>query len=360
MKKTVLVIAAVILSGVLGRAQMNWYNPLESGPVVHGQGWEELRGTYVRLPDRAQEKVREPLWKLSRNSAGINLVFRSDASTIAVRYQVAGGYNMHHMPSTGVSGVDLYAIDSKGKTRWVAPDFMPVFADTIRYTYSKITYRDEEVNSYEYHLYLPLYNTVKWMEIGVPQGATLEFAPQGPEKPILVYGTSIAQGACASRPGMAWTCMIERGSGIPVVNLGFSGNGRLEPELFDLISEIDASLYIIDCMPNMNRQDDIRTLLANGVIKIRNASGSPILLVEHSGNSGWEASESKEKFRTLNEKLRAAYEDLVAAGYKKIYYLSWEEIGLGMDGMVEGVHPNDLGMQRYADAYLAKIAEILK
>ena len=56
------------------------------------------------------------------------------------------------------------------------------------------------------------------------------------DKPVLVYGTSIAQGGVASRPGLAWTALLERKLDRPVINLAFSGNGRLEPEVLDLIA----------------------------------------------------------------------------------------------------------------------------
>lgn len=48
------------------------------------------------------------------------------------------------------------------------------------------------------------------------------------DHPIVLYGTSIAQGACASRPGMAWGNIVSRSLEIPLINLGFSGNGKLE------------------------------------------------------------------------------------------------------------------------------------
>ena len=97
-------------------AQTTWKNPLnETFAVVRGQGWQnELAGTYYRLPQRAENVVRTPIWKLSRQSAGLSIVFRSNAPEIKVRYTVGGGLNMPHMPSTGVSGVDMYATDING------------------------------------------------------------------------------------------------------------------------------------------------------------------------------------------------------------------------------------------------------
>lgn len=331
-------------------------------PTVRGQAWQpELNGTYVRLPPRAEAKVREPLWNLSRQSAGLSVAFRSNAPEIKVRYVVTGGFAMPHMPSTGVSGVDLYATDANGRSRWCAGKY--AFGDTVTYTYGGLTYATGRATGYEYQLFLPLYNTVSWLEIGVPDSASFRFLPVSCEKPLVIYGTSIAQGACASRPGMAWGNILNRTLEHPVINLGFSGNGRLESELFDLLTEIDAKLYIIDCMPNLPGKERAaviydRTLA--GVKKLRANTQAPVLLVEHSGYTNEFTSEStEESYRVANKELRRAYEALREEGVPGVYYLTKEEIGLSMDAMVEGVHPSDLGMQQYADSYIKKIREIL-
>ena len=246
-------------------APLKWFDPLEAGPVVHGVGWDELRSGYVRLPEKAHGVVRNEVWGLSRNAAGLSLVFESDASEILVIYGVEGTPGMFHMPGTGKSGVDLYATDRDGKVRWVAPDFPPSFRDTIRYIYSNITYHPEGATQYEYHLYLPLYNTITWLKIGIPQEAQIRFLPESAEKPLVVYGTSIGQGACASRAGNCWTGIVERETRIPLINLAFSGNGRLEPEVLELLAEIDARAYILDCTPNLTHAKDIEPRLLEAV-----------------------------------------------------------------------------------------------
>lgn len=344
-------------------SQIVWKNPTaENFPTVHGQAWSnELKGFYHRLPQRAESKVRKPLWDLSTNSAGLSVVFRTNATNIQVRYQINGDFSMPHMPATGKSGVDLYATDGNGCQRWCAARY--AFGDTIRYNYSNISYVTNPEYGYEYQLFLPPYSELKWLEIGVPEGSDFSFEPVSKEKPIVIYGTSIAQGACASRPGMVWGNIINRKMQHPVINLGFSGNGRLESELFDLLTEIDAKLFIIDNMPNMtnDRTSLIYERATAGIRKLREKSDAPILLVEHNGYGNELSSlEAESSYRKTNIELRKAYKDLQAEGIKNLYYLTKEEIGFHQDAMVEGVHPSDLGMQIYADAYISKIKEILK
>ena len=196
------------------------------------------------------------MWNLSHNSAGLIIRFRSNSAKITVRYTVGGAMNMPHMPSTGVSGVDLYAKNSDGTWLWSAGRFS--FGDTVVYQYTGIDPKDIYHNhGREYRLYLPLYNSVRWMEIGVPDTSSLSFLPLRAEKPVVVYGTSIAQGGCASRPGMAWTAILGRSLDRPLINLGFSGNGRLEKELTGLLTEVDASLYILDCLPEPDQPEGL-------------------------------------------------------------------------------------------------------
>ena len=166
-------------------AQWKWHNPMEAGfPVIQNQGFtKEIGNSYTRLPERAKGVVSEPVWNLSRHSAGLAIHFYSNAPQIKVRYTVTGSLNMPHMPSTGVSGVDLYSINSDGEWHFCFGNYS--FKDTITYTYNNIGKDRYHKQGFEYRLYLPLYNGVKWLEIGIPEDAKLEFIPVSLEKPII-------------------------------------------------------------------------------------------------------------------------------------------------------------------------------
>lgn len=344
-------------------AQWKSYNPMDAGfPVIQNQGFiSEIGKTYARLPDRAKEVVRQPLWDLSRNSAGLAVYFYSNAPQITVRYKVAGGYSMPHMPATGVSGVDMYGIDSNGLWNLCSGAFS--FGDTIQYTYKGLGKDKAHDLGFEYRLYLPLYNSVTWMEINVPENSEFSFLPASAEKPIVVYGTSIAQGACASRPAMAWTNIVQRSVGFPLVNLGFSGNGKLEKEVLNFINEIEARLYIIDCLPNLpgKNEEEITNLIIAAVKQIREKHTTPILLVEHAGYSNAPTEQAQyDSYTLLNKASRKAYEKLLAEKIENVYYLSHDELNLLPDSWVDSVHPSDLGMHQQAAAVEKKVREILR
>lgn len=348
----ILIALCFVVSGL--RAQWKWSDPLQAGfRVVQNQGWNEDGGNYRRLPLRAKQTVRREVWNLACESAGLSLCFRTDVSEIRVRYLVTGGRSMPHMPATGVSGVDLYKVGADGKEQICYGSYS--FGDTIQFSYKVDKNRCE---GDRFILYLPLYNGVKWLAVGVPEKAWFAFEPASEEKAVVVYGTSIAQGACASRPGMAWSNILNRMLDVPVVNLGFSGNGRLEKEVLDFVCEQDARVFILDCMANLGdrSEEEVCQLAESAVRQIREKCVAPILLVEHAGYSNGETNEKQFRtFTTPNAGLKRAYRSLKQAGVKKVYYLSREELDYDPDAWVDYVHPSDLGMMRQAKAVGKKI-----
>jgi hypothetical protein len=254
---------------------------------------------------------------------------------------------MPHMPATGVSGLDLYAKDDRGTWRWVAngrptgQTSTAVLADGLR------------PGRREYLLYLPLYNGVTSVQVGVPAANSIEAAPAYPAeraKPIVFYGTSITHGACASRPGMVHTAILGRWYHRPVINLGFSGNGRMEPEVTALLTELDAAVYVIDCCPNLTG-DQTAQRTKPLVEQLRAARPEvPIVLVEDRRyTDAWIRPGKAERNDGNHMALKAAYEALIAAGVRDLHYIPGDALlGDDNDGAVDSSHPNDLGFYRQA------------
>ncbi|MBP6785034.1 MAG: SGNH/GDSL hydrolase family protein [Verrucomicrobiales bacterium] len=356
-------IAFVILTllAVNGRAEEKkvedthvWYDVDSWG--VEGQGWVpgDLKSRYDRLPAKAEKIVRPPVWELSRDSAGLAFRFNTDATELKIRYSV-GDKNlaMPHMPATGVSGVDLYALD--GETwKWVDVT-RPTTPDTL-YTISEI-----DPGKRTYMAYLPLYNSTVKIEIGVPKGTQFEPIAPRQEKPIVFYGTSITHGACASRPGLCHPAILGRRLDRPVINLGFSGNGKMEPEVVALLAEIDAAVYVIDCLPNMNSQEV--TERAEKIIRqIREVRpDTPIVLVEdRSFTNSWIRKSKRDHHADSRAALIRAFDLLVSSGVKNLHYIEGEALlGDDTEGATDGSHPNDLGFMRQADAFEPELRKAL-
>ncbi|MBD0777559.1 SGNH/GDSL hydrolase family protein [Maribacter sp. ANRC-HE7] len=359
-----LFIFAINISFSQEETKIKWWNPADSEfPVIAGQAWpSEVKSVYHRFPERAEASVREAVWNLSKQSAGLSIRFWSNADSILVNYQLKEAIAMLHMPATGVSGLDLYSKTKDGE--WLRCWGSYSIEAESNYSF-RIDGSSESYKKYgrEYQLFLPLYNEVERLGIGVVEESFFKVLPTRNEKPIVAYGTSICQGACASRPGMAWTNILERKLERPVINLGFSGNGRLEPELIDLMTEIDAKLYILDCLPNLDpAKDDTYKLTMDAVKKLREKRpGIPIVLSAHIGYAD-ELTNKKnnDEVIALNNELEKAFNALKSEGIDNLYLLKKHDLALNFDMYVDRIHPNDYGMIQYATVYEDLIRGILE
>ncbi len=326
---------------------------------IEGRAFADRKAPYDRLPARAEGVVRKEVWELSRHSAGMFVRFRTAGAELHVRYRLANArLAMPHMPATGVSGVDLYGHDGAG-WRWIEVS-RPAGQDVV----AKLFAGAPATGPRAFGLYLPLYNAVEKLEIGVPAGVALEPLPARPpeQRPIVCYGTSILHGASASRPGMAWGAIVGRRLDREVINLGFSGNGRMEPEVGRFLVELDPAVFVVDCLPNMTpAMVAERTQPLVRQLRERRPS-TPILLVE---DRTWANAWFHGKRQQEHEERRRALRDAVAAlqrdGVPGLHLLAGEGLlGADGDGTTDGSHPNDLGMLRQADHVVAALRPLLE
>jgi len=358
MKKASLVIVLCVtlfcLGGIFGaESEFVWHDGLQF--EIEGQGWKDLPNHYCRLPAKAEEIASKSVWNLSKHSAGLMLRFKTDATVIKVRHRLTSErLSMPHMPATGTSGLDLYALKD-GQWRWAG------VTQPKEKEYEATILSGASGAFQEYALYLPLYNGTESLAIGVGPQARFEKLPSRPEKPIVYYGSSIAQGGCASRPGMAYIAMLGRRLNHKIINLGFSGSAKMEPDLADLFAEVDAELYVIDALPNMT-PELIRTNAEEFLSRLtRLRPNVPILIVGCRRHD--DAPLVKEKddlFKAKQAEAKTVYDKIVRTR-KNVYYLSGENL-FGTDGeaTVDGSHPNDLGMMRMTESLLPIMETILR
>ena len=327
---------------------------------VEGRGWNDTKAFYDRLPAKAEGVVRQPVWDLSRNSAGICVRFVTDATSIHARWALTDPWlYLPNMTAIGKSGLDLYVKMENG-WRWLAVGAPEAQTNSVTLVENLIP------GKREYLLYLPLYNGTKFVELGIPTNAVIEKAGSwgpGIRKPIVFYGTSILQGLSASRPGMVHSAILGRRFNWPTINLGFSGNGKMEPEMADLLAELDPSVYVLDCLPNIVA-DEIKERVEPCVRKLRAAHpDTPIVLVEDRTMQDSFLIAGRMEWYHLKDRaaLKAAYESLKKSGVKNLYYIPGEHL-LGDDGegSVDGSHPTDLGSMRQAEIFAKVIGPLLK
>jgi lysophospholipase L1-like esterase len=328
------------------KATLYWVDARELG--LEGQGWTDTNSPYDRLPARAEGTVTPAVWNLQHHSAGLCLRFETNSPEIHANWD--GGNAMYHMPRTGMSGLDVYT--RNGETwKWKSigkPNTSRTIKQIATASSSSFT---------EYLVFLPLYTPVTEMKLGFVEGSTAHPSTRvRPGKPIVAYGTSITQGGCASRTGMSHYAILSRHLDREIINLGFSGAGKMEPEMAELIRELDAEIYVFECLPNMTTAM-VSDRVAPFVRLIREERpDTPILLAENCVFS---------PSSTQNKELKKSFDALITEGVTELYYLPSEKDGQGMltspeEGTVDGVHPTDYGFAWMANYFEPVLRELLE
>lgn len=337
---------------------LQWLDIRQLG--VEGRGWNDTKNFYDRLPAKAEGVVRKPVWDLSRDSAGMCVRFVTDATEIHARWTLTDSWLYQpNATAIAVSGLDLYVKTEEG-WHWLAVG-IPA-AQTNDATLIKNLLPGKR----EYLLYLPLYNGVKFVAVGISTNSTIQKAPtwgRGERKPIVFYGTSILQGLSASRPGMVHSAILQRKFNWPVINLGFSGNGKMELEMASLLAELDPSAYMIDCLPNMVASE-IKERTEPLVRKLRAAHPlTPIILVEDRTLQNAFLVAGQMEYYHLKDRaeLKAAFDRLQKDGVKNLFYIPGDDLfGKDGEGSVDGSHPSDLGFMRQSEIFATVLAPLLK
>ena len=263
------------------------------------------------------------------------------------------------MTDTGAKGLDLYCLQRNGGWR---------FVNTARpkgKTNQATIIKNMSPEEREYMLYLPLYDGLISLSIGVDSLATISQPLVNypiRENPIVFYGTSILQGGCASRPGMAHTNIISRRLNRECINLGFSGNAFLDLEVAKVIAEIEASVFVLDFVPNASvAQMKERLETFYRIIRSKHPD-TPIIFIEDPifPHTFYDEKVAKE-VRRKNDTLKEIFNHLKKRNEKNIILISSKYM-LGEDGeaTVDGIHFTDLGMMRYADLVCPVIKKAIR
>jgi hypothetical protein len=338
--------------------ELEWHDAKKF--TVEGLGFTDVKSPYDRLPGRAEGVVPPAVWNLSRDSAGALVRFTAETTAIHARWSITGkNLASANITAAAASGLDLYARTDEGKWRWLGVGLPTKFPENTGVLIDGIP-----ATRREFMVYLPLRNSIASLEFGVPKGSTIVAGPPRPEgvKPIVFYGTSITHGISASRAGMTHVAMLGRTFARPVINLGFSGNGRMEPEVVKFVAELDPAVFVLDCLPNMGAAL-VRERIVPGVRILREAHpDTPILLVEDRNiQTGFLVQARKNANEANHVALRESYASLQGQKVKGVYYLEGDNL-LGSDGegTVDGSHPTDLGFMRQAAEFERVLRPILK
>ncbi len=342
-------------SGDKAAEPVKWM-PANSSPfTINGLWWlRENGGEYLRLPKRVEltRGIERKVWTYAHYPAGARVRFRTDSASLRLRIDHAGDtLAWKQFSLMGMAGIEVYeGPPDRMQFRMIST---PV-SGTQPYAVDLRPFPDRRVR--DVTLYLPAYAKLGSLDIAVDPGANVEPpTPFALDKPVVFYGTSFIQGGCASRASMNLPALIGRMLAVDVVNLGFAGDGRCEPEMATIAAEIDAACFVMG--PILDNVELMRQNYPRFVAILRERwPDRPIFLMSRLHTVG-----HSEPY-TVNGLVREVYESMRARGDRNVHF--FDSFPLYADGAihptVEGLHPSDLGFKIIADALAPEVARICR
>lgn len=327
---------------------LQFYNATEHPFSLHGIYCEN--GKYTRMPQQVAKDVSKEVYYRHANTSGGRVRFVTNSSVIAIKATMSGVERAPYFPLTGIAGFDLYV--------GAEPEYCDTFIPPLNLSngYEGIIHlRDNSTR--EITINFPLFCDVTDLYIGLEQNATLVKAPEYlHSKPIVFYGSSITQGACASRPGNTYENVISRSLHTDYLCLGFAGAAKAENEFAQYIKNLDMSVFVYDYDHNAPTLKYLADTHKKMFQTIRDANPDlPIVIL------------SRPKYRLTEDEqqrlavIRKTYDDAVAAGDKNVYLIDGPTLMqyAGNDGTADGLHPNDLGFRSMAKVLIEQLNPLL-
>jgi lysophospholipase L1-like esterase len=311
---------------------------------------------YHRIDTAKYKDLPARVKYLYTNSAGLFVTFRSNSSSIHAKWCVTDTKVLSNLTSIAHKGLDVYIKNADGKWQYAGSKGTAKICD------EGILVDELEQTDKEFLVYLPLYDETKSLEIGIEEGATFQPLSNPFQKNIAVYGSSIVQGASAGRPGMAYTAILSRRTGLNFINLGVSGSAKMEQEVAHMLAAGTPDVFILDCVPN-SLPEIVSERTQYFVEYLRaNHPNTPIIMIPSVVrelsyfNQVWNKRNAEQ-----NAQFKKEYETLVAKGIKHLYYLDSNTLlGTDHEGTTDGTHPNDLGFMRMADQIQPFVIEVMQ
>lgn len=307
-------------------------------------GIEYIDGKYRRMRAEDAELIGEKILMISSESAGGRVKFRTNSNRIAIyaRYHSIAKVSNYSLSAT--MGFDIYT-----GQRFIGV-FVPPF-DTVDSYESLITLPYSDGSMQEYTINFPICSEVKQLLIGIDESSCITIGTgYKTQHPIVFYGSSTTQGACASRPGNAYPNMVSRGLDADFINLGFWGNAKGEELMANYIAGLKMSAFVYDYDYNAPSAEHLMATHEKMFSIIRKANPSlPIIIL-----SAPKPYPNEDDIKR-NEIIRKTYENAVNNGDNNVYLLFGNEIlsSVRDAALADNIHPGDVGFAAIAEAVIS-------
>ncbi len=332
------------------RNDIEWHEVTEKEFSIYGLYQDAIynkdKPEFMRMPKEIADKVNDGVSALNKNTAGGRLRFITDSPYIAIRH-CGTPTNFPHMPLTGTSSFDIYVSENG------LPKFKGCFVSPSDFCNNKFEYESDkelgEKKERDITINFPLYSDVDSLQIGIVKDSVLKKSLEyGIKTPIVFYGSSITQGACATRAGNTYQGFLSRKFDFDYINLGFSGSAKGEQIMADYINTLDMSAFVFDYDHNAPDAEHLRKTHFKFYEKIRDKH--PCLPIIFMSMPTFEDNSWADNRRNVIEE---SFDKAKKNGDKNLYYINGNTL-FGDDARdccsVDGIHPNDLGFYRMAKA----------
>lgn len=342
---------------------MKWINAESLG--ILGKGFDTVGYRRITEEDNAVLSEKFPLSvmkhhlvyfpKLGRESAGLHIDFETDSKSIYVRWTVNYFDFSDESSVINQSGMDLY-IFKDNRWRFLNSTVFENKKSNECKLADNLTKLPAGKNKYT--LNLATYDEITKLEIGIDDDAQIQ-GLKAKEDYIVIYGSSITQGGCASRPGLIYPNQIRLKLREEVINLGFCGMGFISPEMVNILNKLNPKLMIMDCIPNMTTftPEEFKSRYMHFYNVFRKShKETPIIFTEKAMYTNeWAGINATSYYNSYLKKIFAE----LSKNDKNIYYIEGENLYGSDEASSDGIHPNDMGHTNMANIYINKIKEIL-
>ncbi len=308
------------------------------------------KNEFKRLPDEVTKKLPY-LFDVANNTAGIRLSFYTDVTSFTIKATMGNITYYKHICAIVYKGFDvfinkeLYGCEAceEGKDKLVYEVTLP---------------SSKKINLVD--IYFPLYGDVKDFEIEISDSANISSNEESRyEKPIVFYGSSITQGACASRNSLNYTNMLSMMLDTTIYNLGFSGKAKGEREMAEYIASLDMAALVLDYDHNAPSVEHL-AITHEPFFKIvrMKQPNLPIILASRSDIDD-NLIDSDKRRRIIMQ----TYVEALNEGDKNIYFVDGKEMFKDFNRdmcTVDNTHPNTLGFYRMATTFKKAILQSLE
>ena len=325
-----------------------YYNVKENSWCIFGILFDDF---FRRMPKDIADKVNEGVQALHTNTSGGRIRFKTNSRYVKIRAVMPNTVVFSHMPCTGVSGFDMYVDGDYVKTFVPPVDLSEGYEDV---------YDFNEVCEREIMIHFPLYNDVKDLYIGIQNGSSFkEHNPYSNPHRIIYYGSSITQGGCVSRPGLAYPSQVSVKLDCDFVNLGFSGSARGELVMAKYIAGLNPDIFVMDYDHNAPTVEHLEKTHEKFFKEFRMLKNTvPVVFM-----SAPDARFHDENWIKRRDIVYNTYTNAVKSGDKNVYFIDGNRL-LGEDDWracsVDCTHPNDLGHYRMAKNIIPVIEKICR